>query len=113
MKSYQEGPIITIAAGEAITKNRFVDFAGKHTVDLMAVGVALFDTDSGDPISVLGSGVAVVESGGAVTAGNLVSSDANGKAVALTLSTAADAGKICGVAIDTASGAGEFIRVRL
>ena len=113
MKSYQLGPKVTLVAGEAITKRRFVDATGKHTLDKAAVGVALFDTDQGDPITVQVAGIAVVESGGAINAGDLVASDANGKAVALTLSAVGDVAKICGIALDAATGAGEFIRVKL
>jgi len=113
MKSYQEGPIGTIEAGEALTKRRFVDFEGKHTVDVKCVGVSLFDTDSGDQASILMNGIAVVEAGGTITAGNHVSSDANGKAVALTIDNVNDIPKNNGVALDAATAAGEFIRVKL
>ena len=113
MKAYQLGPTITIVAAEAITKRRFVTALGKHTVDKRAAGVALFDTDNGDPITVQCAGVGVVESGGAITAGNLLSMDADGKALALTYDNVSDFDKYCGVAMDAASDAGEFIRVML
>ena len=110
MKTYQEGPLITIEAGEALTKKRFVDFEGKHTADKKAIGVTLFDTDSGDPATLQASGIVVVEAGGTITAGDLVSSDSDGKAVSLTLSAVADVAKICGVALDSVS-SGEFLNV--
>lgn len=110
MKARQTGDMITITAGEALTKRRFVDFEGKHTVDKPAIGVTIFDVDSGDQAQLQGQGIAVVESGGGITAGDLVKSDANGKAV--TAGTTWDV-KVCGVALDTASGAGEFIQVKL
>ncbi len=113
MKSYQFGPKVTLTAAAAITKRRFVSAAGQHEANKNAVGVALFDTDSGDPVTLQASGIAVVEAGGAITAGDLVASDANGKAVSLTLSAVGDVAKICGVAIDGATAAGEFIRVKL
>lgn len=113
MKTYQEGPIVTITAGEALTKNRFVDFEGKHTADKKAIGVTLFDVDSGDDASIQASGICAVEAGGAITAGSLVSSDADGKAVALTLSALADVEKICGIALDAASADGDYINVAL
>lgn len=111
MKSYQLGPIITIEAGEAITANCFVDNQGKHTVDERAVGVALFDTDSGDQISVQVAGVAMVVAGGAVTVGThpYVSMDASGRAVA-----SSDLDKTCcGIPLDSSTTAGDLIRVRL
>ena len=112
MKSRQGGDVITMVAGEALTKNRFVDFEGKHTVDLAALGVTLFDADSGETASVQVSGIAVVEAGGSITAGNWVKSDANGKALANTLSAVADVAKICGTALDDGSD-GTYIRVKL
>jgi len=113
MKAYQLGPKVTLVAGAAITAKRFVAYNGQHAANQPAIGVALFDTDNGDPITLQTAGIAVVESGGAITAGNLVASDANGKAVALTLSAVGDVSKICGVALDSASAAGEYIRVSL
>ena len=113
MKSYQLGPKVTLTATAAITKRRFVSASGAHEANKNAVGVALFDTDNGDPITLQAAGIAVVESGGAITAGDLLTSDTNGRAVSLTLSAVADVAKICGVAIDGATAAGEFIRVKL
>lgn len=112
MKSYQYGPVITVVAGEALTKRRFVDFEGKHTADLKCQGVTLFDGDSGKPVSAQKDGIALVEAGGNITAGSHVKSDGDGKAVALTFSAAADVPKDCGVALDTGSD-GSFIRVSL
>jgi len=113
MKSYQEGPIGSITAGEALTKRRFVDFEGKHTIDIKCIGVTLFDADSAAQASILMNGIAVVEAGGAVTAGNHVSSDADGKAVALTIDNVNDIPKNNGVALDAATADGDIIRVKL
>ncbi len=104
---------ITIMAAEAITKDRFVDYSGKHTADISCAGVALFDTDSGSAISVQHVGRVPVEAGGAISAGAFVSSDANGKAVSLTLSAVADIAKICGKAVEAASADGDLILVDL
>ena len=111
MKSYQLGPKITIVAGEALTKRRFVDNAGKHTVDLAAIGVTIFDVDSGDPGLIQGGGIAVVEAAGAITVGThtFVTSDASGKAVGTTTFD----GKVCGIPIDSSTADGDFIRVKL
>lgn len=114
MKSRQDiGALVTIVATEAISKQRFVTATGAHTADKRAAGVSLFAADSGSEITVQCNGVAVVEAAEGITAGDLVNSDANGKAESLTLSAAADAEKICGVALDTASDAGDYIRVIL
>jgi len=114
-KDYQLGPLCTIVAGEALTKRRFVDATVKHTVDIPAVGVNLFDTDSGDPATIQTEGIAVVEAAGAITVGthHFVSMDANGKAVALTLSSVADVVKICGTPLSSATTDGDFILVKL
>ena len=104
---------LTIVATEAITKNRFVTYDGKHTVDISATGVALFDTDSGSPISVQAFGRVPVEAAGAISAGAWVSSDASGKAVSLTLSAVADIAKICGKAVEAANADGDLILVDL
>ena len=113
MKSFQYGPVITVVAGEALTKRRFVDFEGKHTADLKCQGVTLDDSDSGDPVSVQKSGIALVEASGAITAGSHVKSDGDGKAAALTFSATADVPKDCGVAKDAATTDGDIIRVSL
>lgn len=110
MKAYQTGPILTIQAGEALTARRFVDFEGKHSADKPALGATIFDVDSGDQASVQAVGIAVLESGGGITAGDLVKSDADGKAV--SAGTTWDI-KVCGFALDSAAGAGQFINVKL
>lgn len=102
----------SITATEAITGKRFVAYDGTHTVDLSCAGVAEFDTDSGDEISVLVLGRVPVQAGGSISAGAFVSSDANGKAVSLTLSAVADVAKICGKAVEAASD-GDIILVDL
>lgn len=103
---------LTIIATEAITKQRFVTWDGKHTVDIAAAGVAYFSADSGDPITVHTLGRVAVEAGGSISAGAFVSSDANGKAVSLPLSAVADVAKICGRALEDASD-GDIILVEL
>jgi len=113
MRTRNVGPYLTVLATEALTKNRFVDVAGAHTVDKKPLGVAVFDADSGDEATVQATGIAVVEAGGAISAGDLVSSDANGKAVSLTLSAATDAGKIAGVAMSASSADGDIINVKI
>jgi hypothetical protein len=113
MKAYQLGPIVTIVAGETTYKNRFIDYAGTTTADIKAMGATLFAAASGEAVAVQCDGIAVVESGGAITAGNHVSMDADGKAVALTIDNVNDIPKNNGVALDSATDAGEFVRIRL
>jgi len=101
-----ENDVLTLTAGEAITAFRLVDTEGKHTVKVEAVGVALFDTDSGSVISVGAAPIEVVEAGGTCTAGGGLSSDADGKVVNYSSS-----GIIVGYALDTASSG--YIRMLL
>lgn len=63
---------------------------------------------SGEPVPVIILGEALVEAGGAITAGQFVKSDAQGRAVA-----ASGAGNhFCvGYALEAASAAGDFIRI--
>lgn len=104
---------MTIVATEAITAKRFVTYDGKHTVDIACSGVARFDQDSGKPVTVDTVGRVPVEASEAISAGAWVSSDADGKAAALTLSAVADVAKICGRAIEAASADGDIILVEL
>lgn len=105
MKARQNDFIVTIVAQEAITKNRLVTVDGKHTAAAHAVGVALHDTDSGDPISVSTGPINAVEAGGTVTAGGEVEADSSGRAVDQS------AGKVVGVALDGATAAGTIVRI--
>lgn len=61
-----------------------------------------------EAMTIVNSGISMVEAGGAVTAGDLVSSDATGRA-----KTAAAGEYIAGVALETATGAGIVIAVLL
>src|SRR3989338_3035630 len=126
----------TTKAAAAITKNRFVGFDGLHCgAGKKAYGVSRFDIPINEYGSIVLGGVVVVESGGALTKGKPVKSDANGKAVeggamdgvvdsgAVAVTSSAANGNILtlngseapevinGYAIEAASGAGEFIRI--
>lgn len=113
MKSYQLGPIITVEAAEAITAKRLVTYDGKHTATTENLGVALFDTDSGDQISVQSAGIAVVEAGGSVSAGDHIQSDADGKAVTNAVDSDAKIAYDSGIALDAASESGDYIRIKI
>lgn len=97
---------ITIVAGEAITAKRLVDFEGKHSAALSAMGVALYDADSGSYVSVGVAPIEVVEAGAAITAGAALETDSSGRVVTKS------SGVTVGRAMDAAAGAGSFIRMR-
>ena len=115
MKTSQNSFIITLAAGEALTKKRFVDATGKHTADVPAIGATTDDVDSGNRASIDTGPVIVVEAAGVITVGthHFVKSDANGKAVAHSISGHADFVKVAGTPLDTSAADGDMIRVRL
>jgi len=99
-----EQAVVTIEATEAITAHRLVCVDGTHTNNGAAIGPALFDTDNGDMISVGVGAIEVVESGAAITAGDVLECDSSGRAI-----TYADGVKV-GRALDAATAAGGFIR---
>lgn len=134
-----EQPILitSVKAAVDISKNFFVSFDGNLcSADAKALGVCNADTSANNEMPVTVKGIALVYSGGAITQGSAVSSDANGKAVAAAnfsvsvpsgttgvTSNAAqpdltEAGSVLpqainGYALDAASGADELIRVML
>lgn len=99
--------VTTTKATAPIIANRFVGFDGKQAKAAQPVfGVAPRDADNGDTVGVEVLGITVVESGGAVTVGAKVASDAQGCAVAGT-------SNVAGTAVTAASTAGELISVLL
>jgi hypothetical protein len=74
---------LTIRATGAITKYRFVTAAGAHPTQpgQVAFGVACFGGVAGDDITVETIGTAKLEAGGAVAIGDLLETDASGRAV--------------------------------
>jgi hypothetical protein len=127
----------SIQAAADLVKHRFIGFDGNLcAANAKARGVSAADTKAGQMCPINIAGEVLVETGGAITAGAAIASDATGKAVAATAfsvtvpagatavtSTAAqpdltEAGgylpqAVNGYAVDAAAGAGEFIRVRL
>ena len=102
---------ITLVATEVITANRIVAYNGAHTAN-KGCGVAERDAALGEAIPVAVQGVTHVETGAAVTAGDMLTADSAGKAVkvdptAIALGSTAE---VIGVAIDGAVGAGVLIR---
>ena len=99
----------TIIAAAAIVQKRFVNFEGKQaTAGQPAVGVSVYDADQGDSLAVDALGIVLVESGGALAAGDVVASDAQGCAVKQAASAIT-----LGRALDAAVGANEVIRIKL
>jgi heptaprenylglyceryl phosphate synthase len=103
-----EDDTITIVASASITAYCLVDATGAHNAAAEAVGVALYDTDSGSAISVGVAPIEVVLSGNVCTAGGGVKTDAAGKVV-----NQGGSGIIVGYAIDAATGANQYIRILL
>lgn len=107
MNAKQVVLITTTKATAPIIANRFVGFDGKQAKAAQPVfGVAPRDADNGDTFGVEVMGIVNVESGGAITAGAKVASDAQGCAVVGT-------NNVAGVAVSAATAAGELVSVLL
>jgi hypothetical protein len=99
---------LPLTASATVRAERFVTYAGAECgAGVAAAGVADVAGVSGDVIPVVRIGTAVVAAGAAVTAGALVESDAQGRAV--TRST----GVVLGRALQAAAAAGSRIEVLL
>lgn len=96
-------------AGGAIAKRRIVKFGADDKTMLQAaaatdllIGVATeVDVVTGEPVDVILEGIALCQAGGAVTRGNEVTSDANGKAVAAAPGAGVN-NRIIGIALASA-----------
>lgn len=103
-------PVLTTtltAASAAVFGQRFVGFDGAPAgLNGLAKGVALHDANVGEdyPCDVLGE--TVVEAGGPVSALDLLSADADSRAVA-------GGTKPCARALESATASGELIRILL
>ena len=96
----------TVQAAAALTKQRFVNFAGGVAVATdTALGIANAPYDAGEQAGVNTHGELLVEAGAAITVGQQVQPDANGRAIPLAAGTA------FGRARDAAAAAGDIIRV--
>ena len=97
----------TIKATGAVVANRFVTYAGVQAkADEKIYGVSPVDAEAGNFMPVEIIGIALVEAGGALAAGDEVSADAQGCAVK------AGSGKVAGT-VCSAAAAGELVRVFL
>lgn len=97
---------LTLKATAAVSKHRFVTPAGAHTgAGAQCFGVSRMKAAAGEFFTVDTYGIALVETGAAVTQYSNVESDSTGRAIDRI------SGSICGVAMESASGAGKFIPV--
>lgn len=109
MKTHAPGHRYTILAAAAIAKQLFVGLTGNIcAADAKPLGVSEIDVASGEQMSVITSGVALVLSGAALNAGDKLEVNGAGKAI-----TWATSGEVAGWALDTATGADQVIRVLL
>lgn len=97
---------LTALAAAALTKKRFVDYAGAPAAAGVAtLGVANADYAQGEQAGVDAQGSILVEAGAAVAVGAVVEADAQGRAITQTTGVAA------GRARDAAAAAGDLIRI--
>lgn len=106
-KTYKPLLIDSVKAVSNLQKQRFVGLDGNVCqAGAKAYGVCDVETDAEQYTPVAVSGILLVETGGAITIGAEVTSDAEGKAVAVT-----DSEKVNGYALDESTSAGEIIRI--
>lgn len=97
---------ITVLATTALSRLRFVNFAGgTASATDTPMGIANANYDAGEQAGVNSHGELLVETGAAVTVGAQVQPDSQGRAIPLA------SGVAFGRARDPATGAGQFIRV--
>lgn len=97
-----EGLSKTLIAGAAVAARRIVKPGASDTQAVQAaaatdkiIGVSDLGGASGEPFDVIVDGIAFVEYGGAVAMGDLLTADANGRAIATTIAS----NRIVGVAM--------------
>lgn len=100
-----EGFSKTLIAGAAVGKNRIVKFDSTDTTAIQAaaaadksIGVSDLGADAGDAFDVIMDGIALVEYGGNVTRGDLLTADASGRAITAAPAAGTNA-RIVGVAM--------------
>lgn len=106
---YDSIPILaeTLKAPSAVTKHRFVKINGAMAGAGEAVfGVAQYDAATGDHYAATVAGRIAVEAGAAITLGQRVKSDAQGRAIPAATEDAA-----AGMAVSAAAGAGYPVRI--
>jgi hypothetical protein len=100
-----EGLAKTLIAGAAVAARRIVKFGSADTAVIQAaaatdlsIGVSDLGAASGEYCDVIVDGIALVEYGGNVTRGQLLTADADGKAIAAAPAATASA-RVIGVAM--------------
>lgn len=99
--------IDSIKAQTYLPQQRFVGFDGNICkAGAKAYGICDVETESGQyaPATILG--ILLVEAGGAITAKSKITSDANGRAVAITSTE-----EVNGYSLDSATAEGDIIRI--
>lgn len=98
---------LTMTASGAVTAERFVTSAGAQvgTAGVAAIGVSRTTVVSGALVVVDTIGTAIIEAGGAITAGAAVKAGADGRALTY------DVGTKAGIALQASTGAGQRIEI--
>lgn len=105
-RTYKPLLMDSIKAAVDIEKQRFIGFDGDYcAANAKALGVSDVEIEANQYSPVALFGILLVQTAGAITAGDKVASDADGKAVAYST------GESNGYALDTSAGAGEIIRI--
>jgi hypothetical protein len=99
----------TFTASGAVTAERFVTSAGAQVASAgaAAIGVARMGAASGERMTVDLLGTAIIEAGGAITAGAAVKAGADGRALTY------DTGTKAGIALQAATAPGQRIEILL
>ena len=110
---HNPGRVKTFTADGAIAAKRIVTIAADYVVSqaeeasMANIGVTELSCEDGAPVDVLTDGIVEVEAAEAITAGDCVTADEDGKAV-----VAEDTDAVFGIAIDSAS-ADEYVPVMI
>lgn len=108
-------------SGSSITKSRIVKLDAGNAPDAVATAAAATDTLYGVAMETIADqangnvqvrGVAPIETGGAISAGGKVTTDATGRAVAAAPAAGTNNGLV-GIALTASTGASQFIEVEL
>jgi len=101
---------LTVVASGAVTSHRFVGYDGAQAgAGGAALGVSRTNADDGDEVPVDTVGTAIIESGAAISVGDSLESDADGRAVPDTAASNPQAAR----ALESASAVGEPVEVLL
>ena len=106
-KLYKPLLIDSIKAQADLPKQRFVGFDGNICSEgTKAFGICDVETEKDQFAPIAVNGILLVESGSAITQGTKVTSDNQGRAIAITASE-----EVNGYTLDAATAAGEIIRI--